>query len=306
MATAPVPNPTLPRPSLRQRMHAFFASALGRRLRETARYLMHTEVHTYAFSVAACAILSFVPFVVLLLWMSLRVFHSVPMYHAILQLVQDQLPSNQEFITRSLRALAAGHKRVQIFSMVMLLISSTGIFLPLEVALNRVWGFARNRSYWWNQVVSLGLAFAAGVLGMASVWLTAANRNMLERWLGSDEGLGFRILAYAVMKIAALAASIAIFFLIYWLLPNGKVKARTVAPAAVLTGLCWELAKYAYMLALPWLDLQNVYGPFATAVTLLIWAFLSGLLLLGGAHLSAGAIHSEDAEAVHSARSKNP
>jgi len=298
MATPSTPNPqTAPRASLAQRVRALFASALGARVRQTAGYLMRTEVHTYAFSVAACAILSFVPFVVLLLWMSLRVFHSTPMYHAILQLVQDQLPSNQEFIVRNLRALAAGHKRVQIFSMVMLLISSTGIFLPLEVALNRVWGFERNRTYWWNQLVSLGLAFAAGMLGMASVWLTAANRNLLEHWLGSEQGFVFRILAYAVMKLAALVASIGIFFLIYWLLPNGKVKARTVAPAAVLTGLCWELAKYAYMLTLPWLDFQNVYGPFAAAVTLIIWAFLSGLLLLGGAHLSAGnPIHREDAE----------
>ena len=280
-------SPSTVGPPSGQRLRAFFRSTLGLHIRETARYLMRTEVHTYAFSVAACAILSFVPFVVLMLWMSLRVFHSLPMYHAILQLVQDQLPSNQEFITRSLRAMAAGHKRVQIISMIMLLISSTGIFLPLEVALNRVWGFARNRSYWWNQLVSLGLALAAGVLGMASVWLTAANQAVLARWFGGDQGLGFRILAYSAMKIAALAASITIFFLIYWLLPNGKVRARAVAPAAVLTGILWELAKYAYMLALPWLDFQGVYGPFANAVTLIIWAFLSGLLLLGGAHLSA-------------------
>ncbi len=293
MALPSTINPP-PHASWRSRLRALAASALGARIRETARYLMHTEVHTYAFSVAACAILSFVPFVVLMLWLSLRVLHSVPMYRAILQLLQDQLPSNQEFITRNLRAMAAGRKGVQIFSMVMLLISSTGIFLPLEVALNRVWGFTRNRSYWWNQIVSLGLTFAGGVLGMASVWLTAANRAWLERWLGSDQGLGFRILAYVVMKFAALVASITIFFLIYWLLPNGKVRARTVFPAAVVAGLCWEFAKYAYMLALPWLDFQGVYGPFATAVTLMIWAFLSGLLLLGGAHMSAGRVPEEE------------
>ena len=38
---------------------------------------------------------------------------------------------------------------------------------------------------------------------------------------------------------------------------------------------------------LPWLDFQEVYGPFAISVTLMIWAYLSGMLLLGGAHLSA-------------------
>ena len=89
------------------------------------------------------------------------------------------------------------------------------------------------------------------------------------------------------MKVFAIAASIAIFFLIYWLLPNGKVPARAVLPAAVVMGLLSEILKYAYILALPRLNFQEVYGPFALSVSLMFWAFLSGLLLLTGAHLSA-------------------
>jgi uncharacterized BrkB/YihY/UPF0761 family membrane protein len=49
----------------------------------------------------------------------------------------------------------------------------------------------------------------------------------------------------------------------------------------------WEVAKYLYILALPSLDFRAVYGPFAVSVGLITWAFLSGLLLLGGAYISA-------------------
>jgi membrane protein len=35
------------------------------------------------------------------------------------------------------------------------------------------------------------------------------------------------------------------------------------------------------------LDFEEVYGPFALSVSLMFWAFLSGLLLLTGAHLAA-------------------
>jgi len=38
------------------------------------------------------------------------------------------------------------------------------VFLPLEVAFNRIWGFAKNRSYLGNQIISLLLAFACGIL----------------------------------------------------------------------------------------------------------------------------------------------
>jgi membrane protein len=91
------------------------------------------------------------------------------------------------------------------------------------------------------------------------------------------------------MKVCAVAASIAIFFLIYWLLPNGKVPARAVLPTAIVMGLLSEALKYGYILALPWLNFAEVYGPFSLSVSLMFWAFLSGLLLLTGAHLSAEA-----------------
>jgi uncharacterized BrkB/YihY/UPF0761 family membrane protein len=78
-----------------------------------------------------------------------------------------------------------------------------------------------------------------------------------------------------------------IFFLIYWLLPNGKVPARAVLPTAIIMGLLSEILKYSYILALPRLNFAEVYGPFAVSVSMMFWAFLSGLLLLTGAHLSA-------------------
>ena len=75
--------------------------------------------------------------------------------------------------------------------------------------------------------------------------------------------------------------------MIYWLLPNRKIPAAAVLPSAVITGLVWEAAKLLYMAALPRLDLPSVYGPFATSVGLMMWAFLSGLILLSGAHYTA-------------------
>ncbi len=263
------------------------APSLVANIGPTLRYLMTTEVHTFAFSVAANAILSFFPFVVLLLTLTRRVFRSQMMFDVVIQLLRDYLPTAQDFIVRNLKALAGAHRGgVQIFSIVMLLITSTGVFLPLEVALNKVWGFKKNRSYLGNQLISLGLATLSGVLALISIALTAGNQMMFERIYGSTNFL-FRAWAFGIMKTFAIAASIAIFFFIFWLLPHGKVRARTVAPAAILTGLLWEICKYAYVLALPWLNFQDVYGPFSISVTLMFWAFLSGLLLLGGAHLSA-------------------
>jgi len=287
LAVATPPIPAAPRtdtPPVRLNRRPPQRSGL---ILSTIKYLARTDVHTFAFSVAANAILSFFPFVVLLMTIIRRVFHSEVMVGVVKELLRDYLPAGREFVIRNLEAMVNARQRVQILSLLILLVTSSGVFLPLEVALNRVWRFEKNRSYLGNQLVSFGLAVACGVLALLSIALTAGPVAFME-FLLRGYGTGFvRVAGYVMMKVFAVAASIAIFFLIYWLLPNGKVPARAVLPAAIIMGLLSEALKQAYILALPWLNFQEVYGPFAISVSMMFWAFLSGLLLLAGANLSA-------------------
>jgi membrane protein len=253
----------------------------------TLKYLLRTEVHTFAFSVAANAILAFFPFVLLLMNLALRVFHSPAMYNVIKELLRDYVPSGQDFVIRNLNALVWARSRVQVFSLAILLVTSTGVFLPLEVALNRVWRFPNNRSYLGNQLISLALAFACGILAMLSIAISAGNIVLLHFLTFGHDFFLVRVLGFLTEKVFATLASMAIFFLIYWLLPNGKVPAKTVMPAAVIMGVLAEVLKYSYFWALPRLNFQEVYGPFALSASMMFWAFLLGLLMLTGAHLSA-------------------
>jgi len=261
---------------------------LSRRGVPTLRYLTKTEAHTFAFSVAANAILSFFPFMVVMMWLIRNVFHSQSMADIVAQLLRDHLPAGQDLVINRLTGLVKARQGVSLASILILLVTSSGVFLPLEVALNQIWGFTKNRSYLGNTIVSLTLAFSCGILGLASVGMAAENRVILSHMLFQHvDNIVFKVMMTIALKVVAMLASIAIFFLIYWFLPNGKVGAKNVLPAAVAMGVLWEAAKYAYIKALPWLDFQGVYGPFSISVTLMFWAFLSGLMLLAGAHLAS-------------------
>jgi membrane protein len=270
----------------------------------TLQYLARTEAHTYAFSVAANAILSFFPFMVLLMWLIRNVFHSPTMFNVVVDLLKDHLPTGQDFVIRNLTYLVKTRQRVKMASLVILLITSTGVFVPLEVAFNRIWGFAKNRSYLGNQIISLALAFACGILALTSIAMAAGNELALTFMMRGNENIVFRAATFVALKICATLASIAIFFLIYWLLPNGKIKARSVLPAAVAMGVLWEVGKVLYIKALPWLGFQEVYGQaFSVSVALMFWAFISGLMLLAGAHLSSdftpeATVAEEDEEGI--------
>jgi membrane protein len=120
------------------------------------------------------------------------------------------------------------------------------------------------------------------------VAMSAAQRSVLEFvFFGHTDNAVFTFIGASFLKICAVLASIGLFFLIYWGLPNRKVPARAVLPTAIVMGLLWEAAKYLYILALPHLDFRSVYGPFEVSVGLMMWAFISGLLLLAGAYVSA-------------------
>ncbi len=267
---------------------AYQDPSLRARVVDTAKYLTRTEVHTYAFSVAANAILSFFPFMLLMLSLTERKLHSPAMSNVFFSLLRDYLPAGQEFVIGNLRKMVWAPGGVKIFSLAMLLFTSSGVFLPLEVALNQVWKIPTNRSYLRNQIISLGLAFGCGALAMLSVAATAGNHYLLHSLLGSHvDNILVHLIEWVMMKVFAVIAGILIFFIIFYLLPNGRVPFRPVFASALVTGLLWEGSKYLYMLCLPWLNFQEAYGPFSISVTLIFWAFLSGLLLLGGAHLSA-------------------
>src|SRR4051794_11599326 len=86
---------------------------LGERGWGTIKYLMRTEVHTYAFSVAANAILSFFPSIVLLMSLVRNVFHSQRMYDVVVEILRDYLPVKQDFIVRNLNALVHARNGAQ-------------------------------------------------------------------------------------------------------------------------------------------------------------------------------------------------
>lgn len=275
-------------PGEREQWPAPVEGGSGAQFLALLRYLTRTDVHTYAFSVAANVILSLFPFIVLLLTVSRRVFHSPAMVVVVGQLMHSYLPTGQDFVMRNMNLLVHPHKGVQLFSVVMLLVSSTGVFLPLEVALNTVWHAPTNRSYLHNQVVSLGLAIAAGVLAMLSVVLSTAQQTVLGLlFFGHTQNFVYTLMSHGFLGLLALGSSTTLFFLIYWLLPNRRIPALAVLPTAIVTGLLWEGAKHLYIVVLPHLDFAGVYGPFQISVGLMLWAFLSGLILLAGAHFSA-------------------
>lgn len=261
-----------------------------------ADYLLDAEVHTYAFSVAANAIISFIPLIVLLYTLAISVFRSQEMVGVVNKIVEQFLPTtarqgSQDYLSywllKDVIAMPSRHG-VQAVSVVMILISCTGIFLPLEVALNQAWGVTKSRNYILNQLVAFGLAILMVFLALGSVLLSTWQRQLLGlMFFHHTDNFVFAGISYVWLAITTGVASILFFFSIYWLLPNRRIPARQVVRTSIITGIVWLAAREGFVAVLPRLDLKALYGPFYVSVGLLFWAYISGLILFAGAQFSA-------------------
>ena len=263
------------------------------------RYLFETEVHAYAFSIAANAYLSFFPFNLILLAICQRWLHWESAYLMVLQLLRVHLPSGSESLIRNLVAVVEGRPRLQLISVFMLLFTSSGVFLPLEIALNKVWGFRHNRSFLRNQGMSFALALVSGMLALVFILAITPVQAAIAFSMGRIPFPSIlTTVSRVVLEIASMPFMALIFFLIYYYLPNGKVPVARVLPAALATGILTEVGTVIYSLTLPMFRFREVYGPYALSVTLLFWAYAAALMLLFGAHLSAHMLVSNEATQV--------
>ena len=165
---------------------------LGRSLVLTLRFWMRTEVHVYAFSVAANVLLAFFPFLIVSVSLAQIFFNRQTTVAAIDFALRDYFPDALgQFLHNNLPA----RRPAELLSIALLLFTANGIFEPLEVALNHIWGIHKNRSFVRNQLVSLMLIFACGMLALLSLGMTALQHEA-SRGIASAEwftGLFFKI-----------------------------------------------------------------------------------------------------------------
>jgi len=255
----------------------------------TLKYWMEVEVHVFGFSIAANVLLSFFPFLLVLVWFARSLGWNAA-EQAIYFAISDIFGPQVETLIRGGVDWVPGRFRSFSFtSLFLLLFTANGIFEPLEVALNKCWGVTKHRSFLMNQLVSMGLIFACGSLVVLSIALGALNYEALRNPDNSILGKAATVTSVMFYKMAALPVLMLALFLIYWILPNTKVSKRRVVPIAIVVGVVLEGFKYLVKAVWPWFlrKLQIEYGPFYWAVIIVLLSFFASMIVLAGAEWAA-------------------
>jgi YihY family inner membrane protein len=178
----------------------------------------------------------------------------------------------------------------QLFSLALIVWGSSGIFIPVERVLNRVWGARAERSFWKSRLLAFLLTAACAALALVSLSLTVYGRGLGSRVSAFGQGLAEPVALAASWgaKAAAVVLGWALFALVYRVAPSARVDFGVAARAALWAALAWEASKYAFVWNLGRMQLSTFYGPLAFAVSLVLWAYVSSLVLVFGAGMAPG------------------
>jgi membrane protein/epoxyqueuosine reductase len=193
---------------------------------------------------------------------------------ALMLLLHELIPFGEEAMAEAMRGLTRVARGLEAFSLLLIVWGSSGIFMPVEMALNRAWGGHPHRDFWKSRALAFGMTVAGGLLALLSVALTLAARSYTREW-PRLAGLG--------VKASALLLTCLLFFAIYRFIPQAAVDWRVALKAALWAGFAWEGVKYAFVVNLARTNLQTVYGPLAFSVSLVMWAYVSSRVLVFGA-----------------------
>jgi membrane protein len=253
------------------------------------------DLFTSAAAMSYFGLLTLFPGLIMLLAFGKRLAAGTDVLNEMLRRVAQAYPGSGEFLDSTVRSLSDLGTGVIITCILVTLWAGSWVFAVVERALNRIWN-TTSRAFLHGRALTLGMIGIVGMLLTVSVLVTSllvavqqlAGRlspHQLERWtwIGSLGSAFWQV----VFVLVSIVVTVILFMLVYRFMPNARVHLRDTIPGAIIGGLLWEAAKYIFAWSLHYFHYDQIYGSVGAVVAVLTWGYVSSLILLYGAQLTA-------------------
>ncbi len=263
----------------------------GRALVRAVRLLLDTGGMDLAASLAYFTILSFFPLVTLVIMVFAIFIDPVGIRVRLTETIVHYFPASSGLLQEAVNHLLEGSLAVGLIALAGIVLTSNGLFLAANRAVNKVFGTETRRTV-SATITQLGIGTIVVVLFMMSVGLTALFQVAMSYGGAVAESVGGASTALVLLPgiISATLPAVltgTVFTVVYYYLPNTPVEWKDAAFGGIIAVILFEVAKHLFF----WftnLATQRivVYGPVASVVVLLTWAYLAGMIFLYGAALT--------------------
>ncbi len=251
---------------------------------ETLRAAQADHAKDLAATIAFWTFFSIFPLVIGVLSLAGYFLESAALQARIYEMMSDLLPGSARFVRNSIEAVVQHRGTMSWVGIGGLLWSAGKGFGAITRAVNRALGAKRTHSPLLSYVRRFLMAVAVSILMIVSVAFTLVVDVLLEPALLARVGLG----PAAIPRLPAWTLSFVLVFLIFALIfklaPYIEVRWRQVLPGALLAAVLFELGKAAFAFYLDRMaNFEAVYGSLTSIIVLLLWLYVSALMLILGA-----------------------
>jgi membrane protein len=193
-------------------------------------------------------------------------------------------------VTTQLDALQVARVRLGVAGSLLMIWAAMGVFSAVTSAVNHAWGVEKQPSYFKHKMMAFVMLVAASLLLLAGLLLVSAINVIEAKWFAVVlvRTPGLLVMEHLALKWLSTIVFIAVVGLVFYFVPNAKVRFRDVWVGAVLTGLLWRGALYGFSWYVRDMSrYSNVHGSIAAVVVFLVWVYISAVLLLFGVEVTA-------------------
>ena len=252
----------------------------------TVREMSDDDATHMAAGVAYYAIFSLFPLIIGLI----AVFNLLPASEdrqaQFTEFIAGYLPGSEGLLDSNVRVSGT----LGAISILGLLWSGSAMFGAVARVVNRAWDVHKDRPLFINKPRQMGMAMLVGLMFLTSMAAAAFVRTAGDYARTGLPASDFLVseASRVILQATSFSLTLATFLLIYKAMPNTRTHWRHVWPGALLAAVMFEAGKAAFLTYLDrFANFQDVYGSMGDFLVLLLWLYVSSLVLILGAELSS-------------------
>jgi len=251
---------------------------------EALRDVLSFKSSLYGAATAYFALFSIFPLILLTLGIASFWLEPQATWQAVLSRLEFVVPAIDDLLGRYLDQIVESRGAITRLSALALIWSASSIIYMLTRAMDDLWEGVMIRPAWRHRALAILVTLATTALLLAASFAWGVVLPIVNRFV-PDEII--RVSPYLNVFGTALL-SVALFAVLYYMLPHMRLQWGDVLLGAVIAGLLWELAKRGFLFFVTnYLANTNVvYGSMTTIIAFLTWAYISSLIFLFGGHVN--------------------